>query len=167
MFKIVSFFFLLIPVLCAAGEVKKWVDKEGVVHFGDTPPVATDYELTSIRPLTGGKGLSTKQVKLAKELERRVQKEQKSKFRAEKVTAKRYRAQQKIEAAYRKRKLVKGLSEQQIKRLLGEPDSVDQKESKKGLRQIWHYESVRAGEPQVVTLENGFYRSHRNKKIEK
>jgi len=157
-------FLLLLPLVAMGGEVKKWMDKEGVVHFGDIAPTAIDYSSAPVRPLTGGKGLSTKQLKQAKELDRREQNVQKAKFNAEKNTAKRYREQQSIEAAYRKGKLVKGLSEKQLKSLLGEPNRIEKKETKSGLRQKWSYDEAREGVPQTVILENGLYSRHQNKK---
>ncbi len=162
MHKVVSLLFLLVPVFVLAGGIKKWVDEEGAVHFGDVPPVTSDYKATKMRPLSGGKGLSVKQLKLADKLNRQEQQEQKAKFRAEKVAAKQYRSQKKIEAAYRKGKLVKGLSKQQVKNLLGEPSRIEKSES--GKQHKWVYDEAKRGEPKIVVLDNGIYSHHRNRK---
>jgi hypothetical protein len=162
MHKVVSLLFLLVPVLVSAGGIKKWVDQEGVVHFGDVPPVASDYKVTKIRPLSGGKGLSAKQLNLVTKLNRQEQQDQKAKFRAEKAAIRHYRLQKKIESAYRKGELVKGLSEPQIKNLLGEPSHIEGAEL--GRDQKWIYDEAKKGEPKIVVLENGLYSRHRNRK---
>ena len=145
-----------------AGGIKKWTDQEGVVHFGDVPPVASDYKATKMRPLSGGKGLSAKQLKLVRKLNRQEQQDQKTKFRVEKAAAKHYRSQKKIEAAYRKGELVKGLSEQQVKNLLGEPSRIERTGS--GQKYKWIYGEAKRGEPKTVVLENGLYSRHQDRK---
>lgn len=78
MFKIALFIFVLILVadLSMAGEIYKWVDKDGVIHFTDTPtdpkfqkdedtgysdnwPVAEEKKCYPPHPhsISGGKGI--------------------------------------------------------------------------------------------------------------
>jgi len=41
---------LLVAMTCThAGEVYKWVDKNGVTHFGDSPPAAQAFSVPEIR----------------------------------------------------------------------------------------------------------------------
>lgn len=39
---------LLIASAASAGEIHKWVDKDGVVHYGDAPPPAEQQESTVV-----------------------------------------------------------------------------------------------------------------------
>lgn len=39
---------LLIASAASAGEIHKWVDKDGVVHYGDAPPPAEQQEATVV-----------------------------------------------------------------------------------------------------------------------
>ena len=38
------------PNICAGGEIYRWVDKNGVVHFGDRPPANAEADRVSIQP---------------------------------------------------------------------------------------------------------------------
>lgn len=163
----IAIILLMMPFAVIGGTVKKWVDREGVVHFGDSAPVDITVEPASIKPLTGGKGLSSRQMKLFQEFKKRDKASQEAKFKAENRAAKQYKAEQKIESAYRSGRLVKGMGEERVRRLLGQPDRIDLKETKSGILQKWHYEDVKPGRPETVYLENGAYRSHRNKKAKK
>lgn len=167
MLRAVSFLLLFISFAVNGAGIKKWVDDDGVIHFGDVPSVGTNAEPVSIRPLSVGKGLSSKQLRLSKTLDKRDKEAQKLKFKAEKRTAEKQSEQQKIDEVYRKGKLIKGLSSKKIRSMFGEPDSIKRVESKKGLSQKWRYEKAKAGRPEVIYLKNGLYSSHRNKKLKK
>jgi hypothetical protein len=49
---IVVGFFLGVPAV--AGDIYKWTDEQGQVHFGDHPPVGVQVKQERIRPATGG-----------------------------------------------------------------------------------------------------------------
>ncbi|GEM_PF-3535049 len=167
MLKIVGFLLLFISLVVNGAGIKKWVDDDGVIHFGDVPSVGVKTEPATLKPLSLGKGLSSKQLSLSKAIDRRDKKAQKLKFRAEKRTLEKQREQQEIDKTYRRSKLVKGLTSKQIRRLLGEPDSVKRAETKKGTSQKWRYKKAKVGRPEVIFIKNGLYSSHRNKKAKR
>jgi hypothetical protein len=167
MLKVVSFLLLFLPLVVNGAGIKKWVDDNGVTHYGDVPSVGIDAEPATLKTLSIGKGLSSKQIRLSEALDRRDEKVQKRKFKAEKRAAKKRSEQQKINEAYRKGKLIKGLTSKQVKRMFGEPDSIKRTKTKKGVSQKWRYEKAKTGRPEVIYIKNGIYSSHRNKKPKK
>ena len=44
-------FVLTLSVLSKAGEIHKWTDADGAVHFGDRPPMDVDSELVYVKPI--------------------------------------------------------------------------------------------------------------------
>ncbi len=167
MLRAIAIVLIILPVILKAGPVKRWTDSEGKIHFGDVPPVSTQADVVTIQPLTGGKGLSSKQIKLADKIRKREARGQKVKLKAEKASSKKHQKKKKIDEAYRRGKLMKGMTARQVRNLLGEPNSIESGGDKKGNRQKWIYEKARAGKPGVVYIRDGLYSSHRNKTIKK
>lgn len=167
MLRAIVVLFIICPVILEAGSVKKWTDSEGNVHFGDVPPASVQVDVVEVQPLTGGEGLSLKQMELADEIRKREAEGQKIKLKAEGLSLRKHQKEKKINRAYRRGKLIKGMTEQQVRYLLGVPDRIESGGDKKGSRQKWIYEKTRAGEPRVVYLRNGQYSSHLNMTIER
>ena len=50
------FLTLLLSTSLSAGTIQKWVDEEGNVHYGDSPPISAKTESVHVQPATSNPG---------------------------------------------------------------------------------------------------------------
>ncbi|WP_321528306.1 DUF4124 domain-containing protein [Sedimenticola selenatireducens] len=131
--RITTLFVLLLFILAVeAGGIKKWVDDDGNVHFGDTPPPSQSARRIQVRDPATGNG---------------------SMVRPDVIVIHRDRPQQSTEAVapqsrdygerlrYRnaavKGEILNGMTKTEVMRAWGEPDEVDVSDSGSGRTERW------------------------------
>ncbi len=70
---------LSLPLVLSAAEVKRWVDGEGGIHFGDRPPQGAPFVIQEVDPVSvapGPRGLKLRpgEIETLQRYERRVEK---------------------------------------------------------------------------------------------
>jgi hypothetical protein len=145
----------LLP-LCATAQVFR-CQKDGTTVFSDKPCAEDAQTYAPTQPLVVVPS-DTRAADMAKQYDQRNAKDAQSRDKANEVWSKDHQAQKKQEEAFRdarmKRKAAVGMSQQQVRDLLGEPQITSRNENLGVVREGWTYKN-RDGSRTIVYFKDG------------
>lgn len=148
--RITTLFVLLLFILAVeAGGIKKWVDEEGNVHFGDTPPPSQSTKRIQVRdPATGNGSMVRPDVLLSRKTERRRS------HTRDPEPDRSYGERLRYRNAAVKGEVLMGMTAKDLERSQGEPNRINKSQGSWGTREQWVYERP-DGSRDYIYLENG------------
>lgn len=143
---------LLALVFCVqatiAGGIKKWVDSEGNVHFGDTPPPTQETEAVEVKDPATGNGSMVDPGYIFRRTERRRHHEKIEKPTRDYGERLRYRN------AAVKGEILMGMTEDEVVRSRGRPLDINRSTGSFGVHEQWVYQHPN-GSRYYIYLDNG------------
>lgn len=133
--QITTLFVLLVCFHAAqAGGIKKWVDEDGNVHFGDAPPPSQSTKRIQVRdPATGNGSMVRPEAMIIPH-----GKLQQSRDAAE-VQDRSYGERLRYRNASVKGEILNGMTQKEVRRAWGKPDEVDVSDGSSGRVERWWY----------------------------
>lgn len=132
-----------------AGGIKKWVDEDGNVHFGDAPPPSQTTKRIQVRdPATGNGSMVRPDVLLSRETVRRQT------HTSDPEPERSYGERLRYRNAAVKGEVLMGMTAKELERSQGEPSRINTSQGSWGIREQWVYERP-DGSTDYIYLENG------------
>jgi len=141
---------------CAAGGIKKWVDEEGNVHFGDVPPVGVVTEKVIVRnkpavPTYTGRRTEFDDLIDYVRSPRKKRKNTKEQIAGHNTRG--YSERLRYRNAVVSGKVLIGMTPQEVRRAWGNPDSINVSQGSYGKSEQWVY--ITPTDRKYIYFDNG------------